>query len=639
MEKIIELQPIPDNKDYVQIEKRIKAWLREHLFHPMLKTLRIPQRKLRNAISDLDSVLDAIEHGHLGFRDGKFFGAFDADISKELKYLGAKFDRDNRVFEVKKLSENTLKKIETAQRFYLNKVRKVDAQLASLDVNSLIHNLTLSDLFKKTLAKTEKNFAKQISAISVPYEYSPERQQSIADNWSNNLKLDIKRFTDEQVIDLRKVVKASAETGERYEALIPPIKKVLQGIDAHWENVDNKAKFLARQETNLLQAQYKQDKYISAGITEYKWKCRNGTGHANTPTEPWHRGQVRYGHWILNNKIFSFNDPPVTSNPGQKLRRNNPQQDYNCIPSYQNVSFNGFVNKAFRRRYSGKLTRIVTTDDVFHDSTPNHPVFTSRGWVNAHEVKIGDYVFNSKVESLFTKEMKYQNLKASVEQVFYTLSLCSKVTSEVTSKSDFHNDVGEYKKVDVISVNRDLILKGIIEAYEELREFLLQRPNAAVSEFSPVNRLLKCTTLFFSNLICVLRELSSILVRHATDAESIRFFNFSNFDSTNLKPSINNSATDHILIRNGKHTHFIFVILDSLLSEWDMVVGDDGTPHADSLVTNNLKPILVKDVQEIGFTGQVYNFETSTNWYESSNIIFHNCNCIAIPIYRVKTDK
>jgi SPP1 gp7 family putative phage head morphogenesis protein len=67
-------------------------------------------------------------------------------------------------------------------------------------------------------------------------------------------------------------------------------------------------------------AAYKKEKYTSAGVNKYKWRCVAGS-----PLHP-----VRPSHKALNGKIFSFDDPPITTMPGEPVRRNNPREDYGC---------------------------------------------------------------------------------------------------------------------------------------------------------------------------------------------------------------------------------------------------------------------------------------------------------------------
>ena len=76
-------------------------------------------------------------------------------------------------------------------------------------------------------------------------------------------------------------------------------------------------------------AKYKETKYVAAGVPEYRWGCVK-MPHQSSPQAIYKPGDVRYSHGILEGKIFSWNNPPITTPPGEPERRNNPGQDYNC---------------------------------------------------------------------------------------------------------------------------------------------------------------------------------------------------------------------------------------------------------------------------------------------------------------------
>ena len=80
-----------------------------------------------------------------------------------------------------------------------------------------------------------------------------------------------------------------------------------------------KAKFLVRNETTLLTATVRDERYQGAGILKYQWSATGGkSGDGRTRT--WHR--------ILHGKTFFYASPPVidlaTGETG------NPGQTYNC---------------------------------------------------------------------------------------------------------------------------------------------------------------------------------------------------------------------------------------------------------------------------------------------------------------------
>jgi SPP1 gp7 family putative phage head morphogenesis protein len=138
-------------------------------------------------------------------------------------------------------------------------------------------------------------------------DFAPAQKSQITKDYSENLKLYIKNFTDEQIIKLRTEVENNVYVGFRAEKL----KKI---ILERYEVTNNKAKFLARQETSLLTSKYRELRYQQSGIRKYQWSTS-------------HDSRVRHDHKELDGKIFSFDDPPVVNDRGDKK---NPGEDFNC---------------------------------------------------------------------------------------------------------------------------------------------------------------------------------------------------------------------------------------------------------------------------------------------------------------------
>ena len=106
------------------------------------------------------------------------------------------------------------------------------------------------------------------------------------------------------------VVQKNVESGERTLGLQRDIQK-------RYNVSASKAKFLARQETNLLGSEIQRQRYKAAGSEEYTWRTVVGT--KNHPVRPSHK--------VLNNTIQRWDAPPITNAKGD---RNHPRQDFGC---------------------------------------------------------------------------------------------------------------------------------------------------------------------------------------------------------------------------------------------------------------------------------------------------------------------
>lgn len=311
--KEIKLRPIKEaTDDYERAEKAILELLRKELYIPIMQELGAPKNQLQNSIEDLNQ---AILSGRITFYRGAFKGRLSSSISRELRQLGAEWDRKQGQFKIplRSLPQSVRATIQASESRMKAKLAGIDRKLSQLLPAKIADKLQVSKYFDTALWKVERDFQSSIKNITVGPQLTKEQSAKIADEWQTNMKLWVKDFTEKEISRLRKDVQASVFTGNRYESMISKIQKSY-GVSA------NKAKFLARQETSLLMTKFKETRYRSAGVNEYKWGCVAGS--KNHP--------VRASHKILEGKIFRWDNPPITTAPGEPVRKNNPGQDYNC---------------------------------------------------------------------------------------------------------------------------------------------------------------------------------------------------------------------------------------------------------------------------------------------------------------------
>lgn len=304
------LTPIRESpEDFEAIKKRLIEHFKKEIYLPLIKELKAPQDTLKNSLEDLAG---AIVAGRLRFHRGHFRGRFNSSLSKELKSLGAQWDRTQGSWKIPRsnLPPEIIAAIDAGETRFERVTKRIDQRLEEMLPAEIADRLKISDLFDKTLWKVEDQFKKSVKSISVAPQLTPDRARRISDEWSENMKLFIKDWTEKEIVSLRKEVKKSALTGSRYESLIGTIEKSY-GVSTR------KAQFLARQETSLMMTKYKETRYTEVGVNHYRWQCVSGTeAH---PVRPMHRS--------LNGKIFTWDNPPVTS---EDNIRNNPGQDFNC---------------------------------------------------------------------------------------------------------------------------------------------------------------------------------------------------------------------------------------------------------------------------------------------------------------------
>lgn len=311
--KLKRLKPITaDTKIEKKIRDHIVEVLKKEIYIPLILKAGVKSTKLENSIDDL---LKAIRAGQLVYINGKFKGKLNATLSRELRRIGAEWDRVQGAWSIpqSKLPATIKTEILLSKAKFLEVIDNVDEKLKSINPEKIAEKISLKEAFDTSLYEFDQKFVDSIKAISVQPKFSRSEIDKISDEYNDNMRLYIKNFTEEETKRLREMVQQNVLKGIRYEGLVDTIKE-------SYEVSLNKAKFLARQETNLLLTKFREIRYTRSGLNKYEW--RTVAGSADHP--------VRDSHKELNGKIFSWDNPPITTMPGKPQRRNHPGEDYNC---------------------------------------------------------------------------------------------------------------------------------------------------------------------------------------------------------------------------------------------------------------------------------------------------------------------
>jgi SPP1 gp7 family putative phage head morphogenesis protein len=314
--KII-LSPIYDNpKHHEELYKYILGIFKKEVYKPLFTTLHT--KTISN--STLSDILQAVQLGHIRYVEGRFQGVFSAEVSKELRRLGAVWSKRHLGWSIREdlLPVDIRDSILLQQRKDEALKRKVQEKVSKISAERIVDKIDTTKFFDQTLNTVEKKFKDSVKNITITPKMSEQAKKKIAEDYSNNLKLYVRDFLDKEILSLRKQVHEHVFAGERYEDLA---KKIRSSYGVY----QRKSKFLARQETNLLSAKIKEVRYADVGIDNYLWHCVAGT--VEHPTRPRHKELDRMSK---EGKEFKFSDPPVTTEPGQPVRRNSPGEDFNC---------------------------------------------------------------------------------------------------------------------------------------------------------------------------------------------------------------------------------------------------------------------------------------------------------------------
>lgn len=300
-----------------QVEERVRrqiiSTLFEMIFAPVIETITKDTQIYFNSIllNGFNKLASAIRAGKVYYSDNVFYGSFSAGVSKELIELGAKYNKRLGGFAINMalLPFQIISAIASSKVNFEKMQKGVLSQIDNLNFEKKIDEFDFTPAYKEALDNVDKQFDEKTNRIlNIPNHLSSKSQESIAQEYSQNLKLYIKKFADEEVLRLRKDVEANVFIGYRAEKLRKVIKE-------NYDVSDRKAKFLARQETSLLTSKYSELRYKEAGVTEYEWSGVDDS-------------RERADHKKLNGKIFRFDSPPIVDEATGK--RANPGEDFNC---------------------------------------------------------------------------------------------------------------------------------------------------------------------------------------------------------------------------------------------------------------------------------------------------------------------
>jgi hypothetical protein len=338
-----------------------------------------------------------------------------------------------------------------------------------------------------------------------------------------------------------------------------------------------------------------------------------------------------------------------------------PPAHPNCLPGDSSISINYPILKIFRRRYSNAMASLVMDDGSILNATVNHSILTQRGWQLSKDIKIGDYLVSPLIKGFETVKRNTEDMKATIKDIFDALSFFTQITSTFGTASDFHGDGIPNEQVDIISIDRELILNGISEFLKERSDLFLKSSSAFSLFSSNFNSKLFASFDSPDSRMGFVSECKAFLLTHSTHTQDIGLASSSRSDAVLQKPFPDSTSRNTELSRNTQFTHPILVILDCILRNRYRSSSFSSDPSWDNLYSTSAN-ILAEDIRvsandfssciqsKAGFIKfnrvidffisdsipatsiHVYNLETDINWYIANNFIVHNCRCDLAPI-------
>lgn len=309
------------------IEKQLVAIFYDILFRPIVDIVKdanpamAKSVQINNAAGTPGALEKALRLGRIQYSAGIFSGQFSAAISKDLSGLGGHWDSRSSTYRMEPSQvPGWIRAI--AADYHHNAAAAHDQIKQTLDqiMRDLPQEVSKRPVkAKKMVRQVESDFKPSADALRVSPALSEEAADRLAEGYSDNMSLWIKKFSEEMIGQLRDIVERNATAGYRFDTLVDQIKM-------RYSVTQSKAEFLARNETQLFTAKFQQARFKDAGVTMYKWS----TSHdERVRPAPGVTGRAALdNHRKLDGRIFSFDDPPVVDSATN--RRANPGEDYQC---------------------------------------------------------------------------------------------------------------------------------------------------------------------------------------------------------------------------------------------------------------------------------------------------------------------
>jgi hypothetical protein len=279
----------------------------------------------------------------------------------------------------------------------------------------------------------------------------------------------------------------------------------------------------------------------------------------------------------------------------------------NCLIG-SSLVFASNVEAVFLRRFDGEVVILRTAANDLLTCTPNHPIWTDRGWLAAGDLCQGDYVIRSLDGKRISASLNPNNDKgpARIEDITASFLKSRSVTTRVmpSSAEHFHCDgIGSH----VYVVGADRLARNKVKA--PLGKHFQESPfNVGLMGASALLTKGSAGKVFDGSL-----NSSDSIVRLSGDSEPIIGTHFRH--------------TKRSRLRSGSQ----LVTTTAKRPAQTSAVNSDGMSDLIRSLSGLVAPIKLIEVGRRPFVGHVYNLETKQGWYIADGIITHNCTRIFIP--------
>lgn len=317
------LPPIVCHPEYSgPVDRELYLFLDEVLYLPLRLDLSMrlnADPKKRNS-----ALWDAILAGAIWYANDVFSGQFSAEISRELRFLGARRVGENFYLKRSELpiAMRGVVVLAAQRSTELHGTIRETLNRIATNLPRATTGIRLQKQVDKVVNDLQTQLVRSVSSVAGPSAVTPvpaELTDRLRETMTRDLDRAIKDFLFERIETLQSRLAQNLSEGGRVDLLA----KI---IEAEFGMGQRKTRLLADQAMSELVSQFRESRYRSLGYTEYVWE----TSH-DEKVRPTH-GETN-NHRVLDGRTFSWDHPPVVDSATG--RRCHPGQDYGpcrCAP-------------------------------------------------------------------------------------------------------------------------------------------------------------------------------------------------------------------------------------------------------------------------------------------------------------------
>ena len=291
----------------------------------------------------------------------------------------------------------------------------------------------------------------------------------------------------------------------------------------------------------------------------------------------------------------------------------NPSEIYNCFIGDTKIATDSEIIRSYKYDYSGELFTVKTASGVEFTCTPNHPIFTPRGWISVNTLHKSDNIFIT-----FVSDNHFTGSNPDINHIFPCIDTIHNFPDVIGRKRigalsvNFHGDVPT-SEVEIVTHKRFLESNINTILGEKSKKFIFKNANeSTMSEgtFAKHFRRVRSSTFGFMRRR---RKPLSFFWRSVCHSGKHSFRTISWSDSVILQSQFDNTSGNVQFSGDGFNRPSCEVFVDNIID------------------------IKISTVSHV----PVYNLQTDKNYYFVSSIISestgkcngipmviaHNCRC------------